>query len=149
MVKKENTKSDDSILTKYTVIKDRVEIYKDFTLNLLYYIYDYYLDKETLSLDQDIKNHFMFCYNKACDDFLREEINFKNNDELIEYFYVYYYHHFYKTDDIIEKEFFIDFWDMIFNADNPKSKNTLKIMVELYRIFDKSISIKENILDLV
>jgi len=149
MVKKENIKSDDSILTKYTVIKDRVEIYKDFTFNLLCYIYDYYLDKETLSLDQDIKNHFMFCYNKTCDDFLKEEINFKNNDELIEYFYVYYYHHFYKADDEIEKEFFIDFWEMIFNVDNPKSKNTLKIMVELYRIFDKSISIKENILDLV
>ena len=65
---------------KYKVIKDRVEIYRDFTLNLLSCIYDYYLDKETLSLDQDIRNHFMFCYNKICKQFLMEDIDFRENN---------------------------------------------------------------------
>lgn len=139
----------DSIITKYTVIKDRVEIYKDFTFNLLYYIYDYYLDKETLYLDDDIRNHFMFCYNKVCDEFLKEEIDFRENNELIEYFHTYYYHHFYKADTDIEKEFFVDFWNMIFNIDKPKNRNTLKVMVELYQIFDRSISLKKNILELI
>lgn len=141
------TKKHINDIDNYTLIKDRIEIYKDFTLNLLYCIYDYYLDKETLFLDQDIKNHFMFCYNKICDEFLKEDVNFKNNNKLINYFYVYYYHHFYKIDENVEKEFFIDFWNIIFNVNKHKNKNMLRILIELYKIFDESIKIKklENI----
>ena len=149
MLKTEKNSTGNSTSTKYTIIKDRIEIYKDFTLNLLSYIYDYYLDKETLSLDQDIRNHFMFCYNKVCNEFLKEEIDFRDNNELIEYFYTYYYHHFYKTDNDVEIDFFKNFWNTIFNVDNPKNRNILKVMVELYQVFDRSISSKKNILELV
>ena len=31
-------------LNKYIIVKDRVEIYKDFTINLLYYIDHYYIE---------------------------------------------------------------------------------------------------------
>lgn len=134
---------------KYALIKDRFEIYKDFTLNLLSYIYDYYLDKVTLSLDQDIHNHFMFCYNNVCSEFLNEEIDFRENTELIEYFYNYYYHHFYKTEKEIPQSYFIDFWTVIFNIEKPKSKNTFNVLIELYVIFDQSISKTKNILELV
>jgi hypothetical protein len=137
------------VTTKFKIIKDRIEIYKDFTFNLLHYIYDYYLDIETLSLDQDIKNHFLFCYNKTCNDFLKEEIDFSENKELIEYFYVYYYHHFYKVNKEIKIDFFVNFWNSIFNVDNPRNKNLLNVMVELYQVFDQSISNKKNILEFV
>jgi hypothetical protein len=148
MIKTEKS-NNTSIEAKYTLIKDRIEIYKDFTYNLLSYIYDYYLDRETLSLDEDIRNHFMFCYNKVCNEFLEQEIDFRYNNELIEYFYIYYYHHFYRADENIEKEFFVDFWNMIFDINNPKNDNIMKIMTELYRIFDTSISNNKNILELM
>ena len=131
------------------IIKDRVEIYKDFTFNLLHYIYDFYLDKETLSLDVDIKNHFMFCYNKVCAEFIKEDINFSKNEQLIEYFHAYYYHQFYKRDDEVHKTFFVRFWKDIFNIDKQRNKNILKILIELYTIFDKSIISEKNILELV
>ena len=73
-----------SATQKYLIIKDRVEYYKDFTFNLVSYIFEYYLDKETLSLDEDIYNHFKFCYNKVCAEFLKEEIDFRENKELID-----------------------------------------------------------------
>ena len=59
---------------KYQIIKDRVEIFKDFTLSLLYYIQKYYLDKDSLSKDQDIYNHYSWCFKKVCNEFLLEEI---------------------------------------------------------------------------
>lgn len=149
MEKQKKSNSNNTISTKYTIIKDRIEIYKDFTYNLLSYIYDYYLDKETLSLDEDIRNHFLFCYNKVCNDFLKEEIDFRDNDDLIEYFYTYYYHHFYKAESEVDMEFFTNFWDTIFNVDKPKNDNTLKVLIELYQVFDRSISSKKNILELV
>ena len=62
---------------KYIIVKDRVEIYKDFALNLLYYINHYYIDYESINADEDIGNHFNWCFNKVCDEFLLEGINFK------------------------------------------------------------------------
>ena len=138
-----------NVANKYNIISGRVEIFRDFTMNLLSYIYDFYLDKETLGLDEDIKNHFMFCYNKVCDEFLKEEVDFTNNEVLIEYFFTYYYHHFYRSENDVPQTFFTKFWGGIFDIDKPKNKNTLKALVELYTIFDQSITTSKNILELV
>ena len=81
---------------KYIIVKDRVEIYKDFTINLLYYIDHYYIDYESIHEDQDIRNHFNWCFKKVCDEFLKENIDFSGNKELKEYFFAYYYHQYYK-----------------------------------------------------
>ena len=134
---------------KFIIIKDRVELYKDFAINLLHYIYKYYLDKESLNNDEDIHNHYVWCYNKVCDEFLEEDINFKNNDELKEYFFAYYYHQFYKNDTSEESlKYHEKFWRNIFEIKTQKNKNIIKILAEIYQIFDKSINQKKIILEI-
>lgn len=138
-------------LQKHVVIKDRVNIYKDFTLNLLFYIDKYYLDRNTLNNDIDIYNHYKFCYNKTCEDFLKEEIDFTKNNELIEYFYVYYYTLIYDANskhkfDLISQ---IKFWNNVFNNIITYNAKTIDIFIETYRVFDKSINAKKNILELI
>ena len=44
----------EKILT-HVIVKERVETYKDFTINLLYYIYNYYIGKAGLSLSSSKK----------------------------------------------------------------------------------------------
>lgn len=139
---------------KYIIVKDRVEIYKDFTLNLLYYIMDYYLDRETLSADQDIKNYFNWCYKKVCDEFKEEGLDFSKNDTLREYFYQFYYHQFFKLnikesnhDDSLE--FYEKFWKNIFEIDRQKNRNVINTLIEAYNIFDVSINQEKNILEIV
>ena len=90
------------------IIKDRVEIYRDFTINLVNYIIDYYLDKETLGNDEDIKNHYNWCYNKVCEEFEKEGLAFRHNEQLRQYFYEFFYYQFYKIspyDDEILKTY--------------------------------------------
>ena len=139
---------------KYNIVKERVEVYKDFALNLLYYIQFYYLDKQTLSEDQDIYNHYSWCYNKVCKEFLEEDIDFTENKELKEYYYSYYYHQFYK----ITKEnhnqdtsitYYEKFWKNIFDLDKQKNKNIINILIEIYTIYDKSVNKEKNILEIV
>lgn len=142
-----STNNNDKV-TKYMIIKDRIEIYNDFTDNLLSCIFDYYLGKDTLYLDSDINNYFMFCYNKICDEFLEEEIDFRNNTELIEYFYMYYYHQFFTSEEAKEEQQIKKFWKSIFDVDRLKNKSSLKVLVEIYVIFDKSITPPKNILEL-
>lgn len=135
---------------KYIVVKDRVEIYCDFALSLLYYIDKYYLDRETLNNKKDIRNHFIWCFNKVCDEFLEEDIDFTQNKELIDYFFSYYYHQFYtasESQDITFK-YFENFWKTIFNINKQNNRNVVNILVEIYMIYDESINNKKNILEI-
>jgi hypothetical protein len=135
---------------KFNIIKDRIGIYEDFTFNLLYYIKQYYLDKETLKLDVDIKNHYNWCFNKVCDEFKEEGLDFSTNEKLREYFYGYYYHQIYKIEEIQPLTYYENFWEKIFEVDEKraKNKNILKVLIEVYQIFDMSITKEKNILEL-
>lgn len=135
---------------KFIIIKDRIEIYKDFTFNLLYYINKYYLDNVTLKLDEDIRNHYNWCFDKVCEEFKLEEINFSDNKKLREYFYGYYYQQYYKINKILPLTHYVNFWENIFDVDEYKSKNKniLNVLIELYEIFDISITKEKNILEL-
>lgn len=138
---------------KYLIIKDRVEIYKDFTMNLLYYIDHYYIDWESLSDSKDMYNHYNWCFNKVCDEFLLEGINFKDNDELRGYFYSYFYNQFYKLKGNSSADTSLanyeKFWKPIFETEKQKNKNYINILKEMYSIFDISINQEKNILELV
>jgi len=136
---------------KYIIIKDRVEIYKDFALNLLYYIHDYYIDRESLYEEIDIHNHFNWCYKKVCDEFLKEDLDFTKNDELINYFYTYYYHQFYNPISELNQSLqdFENFWKDVFEINKQKNKNLINILIEIYNIYDKSINLEKNILEVV
>jgi len=138
---------------KFIIVKDRVEIYKDFAVNLLYYIHHYYIDKESLSADEDIRNHYNWCYKKVCDEFLKEGLDFTHNEELREYFYAYYYHQFYNIERKVNQdtslEYYEKFWRNIFEIDRQKNKNIINILIEIYNIYDKSVNQEKNILEIV
>jgi hypothetical protein len=137
---------------KYIIVKDRVEIYRDFAMNLLYYIYNYYIDRESLSADEDIRNHYSWCFNKVCDEFKQEGLDFTGNKELKEYFYAYYYHQFYKVNNNNQDTsigYYEKFWKNIFEIDKQKNKNIINILVEIYNIYDKSINQEKNIFEIV
>jgi hypothetical protein len=138
-----------STTQKFIIVKDRVEIYRDFALNLLHYIYHYYIDRESLSEDQDIKNHFNWCFKKVCDEFMEEGIDFRNNKELNQYFFSYYYHQFYTINQDVSIKYFEKFWNEIFEIDRLKNKNIINILIEIYNIYDKSINNEKNILEIV
>jgi len=136
---------------KYSIVKDRVEIYRDFALNLLYYIHHYYIDRETLSEDQDIYNHFKWCFNKVCAEFLEEGLDFTHNKELKQYYYAYYYHQFYRatSNQDTSLQYFEKFWKNIFEIDKQRNRNLINILIEIYNIYDKSINLEKNILEIV
>jgi len=138
---------------RHSIIKDRVEIYKDFALNLLYYIHHYYIDYESLSLDEDIYNHFVWCFNKVCAEFNKEKIDFSKNEKLKDYFFTYYYHQFYRAINNPTQEtslqYYEKFWKQIFEIDKQKNKNIINILIEIYTIYDKSINQEKNILEIV
>lgn len=137
---------------KYVIVKDRVELCKDFTLNLLYHIDHYYVDYDSIHEDVDINNHFTFCFNKVCDEFKKEGLDFSLNKELKKYFYLYFYNQFYKNkgnNEEISLFYYEKFWNEIFSVEKQVNLNVLKILIEIYMIFDVTINNKINILEKV
>ena len=133
---------------KHVIITGRVGIYRDFSINLLNNILNDYVDRDSLCEDVDIRNHFMWCYNRVCEEFKLEDIDFSDNKELIEYYYTYYYNQFYIIDDneSIPITKFQNFWSNIFDINIQKNKNIIKILIELYHIYDTTINKKKIIM---
>lgn len=132
---------------RYTLNKDRIKLYLNFTLDLLYTIDEYYLDADSFNSDSIIKNHYSWCFNRVCDNYKCEGIDFSKNEKLNSYFGKYFYSQLYATNkfDVIETkkiplEGYVKFWNTIFNSNKPS--NTANVLIEIYKIFDLSINEK-------
>lgn len=128
------------------VIKERLELYRDFIVNLICYAHTTYFGREFLKKDDDIKGHFNWAFNKVLGEFKQEGIIFGNTNELHEYFLEYFTQQFYNFEEIPPIKQYISFWNDIFNVHPKKQKNVMKVLVDLYQIFDNSLENKKNLI---
>ena len=97
-----------------------------------------YLGDDCISSNEEIKGHFDWCFNKTIENFKKENINFINYTDLRSYFYYYYDQLYYKDDEkSIEKidklpKFSFDYFKI-------KSMSDVDILIELYKIFEKTL----------
>jgi hypothetical protein len=129
------------------IIKDRLELYKDFVVNLICYAHTTYFGKDFLKIEEDIKGHFNWSFNKVISDFKSEGIIFQCNDELYEYFYEYFSRQFYSYDNPPEIKDYIAFWNDIFYVAPKKKKEVMKVLVDLYQIFDNALENKKTLMN--
>lgn len=131
-----------NLLYKANDIKfDRCNLYYDFIKSLNKVIVNTYLGPEYITTDREIKEHYLWCFNRIVKDFKNENIIFDEVDKLKEYFFYFYDELFYKDKDkSLEKldnlpEFSFDFHRI-------KSRSDMDIMIELYKLFEKSLYFK-------
>jgi len=117
---------------------DKVNLYYDFITSLNKLVDKTYLGDDCISSNEEIKGHFEWCFNKTIENFKKENINFINNSDLRKYFYYYYEQLYYKDDErSLEKidnlpKFSFDFY-------RTKSMSDVDILIELYKIFEKTL----------
>lgn len=132
---------------KYVLHAGRIDIFLDFIINLTNYVVFYYVDG--INSEKDIRSHYDWCFDKTCDDFFLEDLFFYDNTELREYFYNYFKNQFYMTQDNNKYnktiEYYTSFWVQIFNIKQKMTNNKVKVLVELYGIFNKSVNNKKSI----
>ena len=129
----------------HNILKERVELYKDFSINLLYMIYDTYLGIEYINTKKNAIGHYNWCFGKVLEQFDEQEIDFYGNDELYEYFLEYYIDQFYSLKNQPTINYHKKTWTEIFNHKKTnKSKSEFEVLVELYLIFDVSLDFKNK-----
>jgi len=127
------------------VIKERLELYRDFVVNLICYAHTTYFGREFLKKNEDIKGHFDWAFNKVIAEFKQEGIKFHHTEELREYFFEYFTQQFYNFDTVPPIKQYMSFWNDIFNVHPKKQKNIMKVLVDLYQIFDNSLENKKSL----
>jgi len=127
----------------HNILKERVDLYKDFAINLLHKIYETYLGKNYIKSKFDIEGHYNWCFGKVLEEFDDQEIDFYGNDSLYNYFLAYYYDQFYNREKPHPMSHHKRMWLNIFNYKKQnKIKEEFELLVELYQIFDKSLDKK-------
>ncbi len=125
---------------------DKCNLYYDFIITLNRKIYNTFLGDDVINCSEDIKNHFDWCFNHIIKNFSKEGIIFMEVDILKEYFFNFYVELFYNTPnkkDILEK---LDkFPNMSFDYYRLKTRSDMDVLLELYRIFEKSLDFKLKI----
>lgn len=124
------------------IIKERVELYRDFVINLIHYIHTTYLGKEFIKSEEDIAGHFNWAFNKVVADFEKEGVIFNNLKELKRYFFEYFNTRFYSVENAPTLKNFLDFWDNIFTLKPNKEKTILNALIEIYKLFDSAFNKK-------
>jgi len=132
-----------NILKRYNIIQERADIYRDFAINLLYYMHETYLGREYIYTEKDILGHYDWCVRKVLEEFEEENIKFKNIKIIREYFFTYYLNEFYLKDEPYEFSEYKKFWDKVFDIRNKK-RNLFKLFLEIYEVFDKSLLPKKE-----
>lgn len=133
----------DDILLMYrinNIIPERSDLYLDFTHSLFDLVTTTYLGDEIM-LDNSIKEHFEWCWKKTVDSFKKEKITI-NSDSLHSYFSVLFLESFYNEIDKSEKNVnkLLEFWQDVFTYSTTKTRSELEAFIDLYKIFDKSLS---------
>tara|TARA_Y100000592_G_C5468515_1_gene318061 strand:- start:2220 stop:2687 length:468 start_codon:yes stop_codon:yes gene_type:complete len=143
-ITKELTMEEMTLLYKANNINyDKCNLYYDFIMSLNRKVNNTFLGDDVINNEEDIKNHFEWCFNQNIKNFSKEGILFMETELLKEYFFNFYVELFYYTPtkkDIIDK---IDkFPKMSFDYYRIKTRSDMDVLLELYRIFEKSLDYK-------
>jgi len=138
------TKEEMQLLYKANNINyDKCRLYTDFILSLNKLITETFFGEDVIHNEKDIKNHFLWCIKKIIDNFKKENIIFDSTEELKEYFFNFYIELFYKfthKEEILVK--LNKLAVLSFDHQRIKTRSDMDVLLELYRIFEKSLNFK-------
>lgn len=125
---------------------NKCNLYYDFIVSLNYKVYNTFLGDDVINSEKDIHSHFMWCFKDTIKDFKKENIIFENLEELNDYFYNFYIELFYNNPN---KKECVDKLNKLailsFDYDRIKTRSDLDVLIELYRLFEKSLNFKLKI----
>lgn len=143
----------DKFLSSNNINLQKTELFLDIFSSLHKIIEDTYLgahgnassQNDVDYTDEDIDNHFEWCWNKMISNFNKEGVYISKDGEHKEYLKVFFYDSFYNQKDPGVRESITFFFDTIFNLDKIQTGADLEILNEMYSMMDKHIEFKKNI----
>lgn len=112
------------------VVERRMNLYIDMLINLTYKIHQTHPGYDCLVEYNDIENHFIWCFDSVCSDFLNKDIKTKGlkiTDTLFEFFFT----DLYSVKKMKNIEVYLNIWKIVFSGKNIDS------VLYVYRLYEK------------
>lgn len=129
----------------HNIIPEKVDLYGDIFLSLSKVILETYLGdqnnetKINLS-EEDILNHYDWCWKKMVKDFQLENLEVEKDGEHKNYMKTFFDDSFYRQENSEIREAIPRFISDLFDLEKPFAKSDLDILTEIYKLLDKHVS---------
>jgi hypothetical protein len=123
----------------HNIIREKAELYYDFLFSLLDIVDETYLGSDVIKSDEDMINHFNWCFNKVISNFEQERIYFNNKDTHYDYLWVFFYKAYYTCPTENKMEILSEYFKVLFNFNRIKTPPELESFTDLYKIFDQNL----------
>jgi len=122
------------------IIREKSELYFDFLLSLLNILNETYLGPDTISTQDDMVNHFSWCFNKVLEHFEHERIKFTPISTITyDYLWYFIYKGFYSSEMENKYEALLEYFTYLFDYDGIKTPPELESYIDFYKIFDQNL----------
>jgi hypothetical protein len=128
----------------HNMIPEKIELYGDIFESLTTLILETYLGEETNETkirmsDDDITNHFDWCWKKTIDWFEKENILLDSDGEHKDYVKTFFLDSFYYQKDSEIRSAVKIFVKDLFDIDKVFVKSDLDIITEIYKVFNRTV----------
>lgn len=131
----------EKIILEYSannIIRERSDLYYDFIISLLSVIDETYLGPEAISTQEDMVNHFTWCFKKVVDNFKKEKIKF-SPDADYEYLWFFIYKGYYTSTFDGRYGTLVQYFTYLFDYTAIKTPQEIASYIDFYKIFDQNL----------
>jgi hypothetical protein len=121
------------------IVWEKSELFFYFIKTLHLLIYNTYLGADITYKQEDIANHFNWCWGEVLSDLDREGIIFNKEGAHYDYFWNFFMESFYGENYDYTKIKVDNFFGTLFKIDNRKTKSDLDIYTDLYKTLDNNL----------
>lgn len=128
----------------HNMIPEKIELYGDIVESLTTLVLETYLGEETNETkirmsDDDITNHFDWCWKKIIESFEKENILIDSEGEHKDYVKTFFLDSFYYQKDYEIRSAVKVFVSDLFDIDKVFVKSDLDIITEIYKVFNRTV----------
>jgi hypothetical protein len=128
----------------HNMIPEKIELYGDIVESLTTLVLETYLGEETNETkirmsDDDITNHFDWCWKKTIENFEKENILIDSEGEHKDYVKTFFLDSFYYQKDLEIRSAVKVFVSDLFDIDKVFVKSDLDIITEIYKVFNRTV----------
>jgi hypothetical protein len=98
-----------------------------------------YLGSDIIKSDEDIMNHFTWCFNKIISNFNQERIHFVAKSTHFDYLWAFFYKAYYKCNTENKNEILFEYFKILFSFNKVKTPIELESFTDLYKILDQNL----------
>lgn len=129
----------------HNIIPEKVDLYGDIFLSLSRVILETYLGDQSTETkirlsDEDILNHYNWCWKKMVCNFEMENLQIEIEGSHKDYMKTFFDDSFYRQENTEIREAIPKFISELFDLEKPFAKSDLDILTEIYKLLDKHVN---------